>query len=81
MESPVAVTEKPKVIKPSVILSSANPDFIATEISGRPTDTSITINVVPAVALEIYYEYGTVTGTYTARQHLKSQLQEHPSKL
>ncbi len=67
MESPVAVTEKPKVIKPSVILSSANPDFIATEISGRPTDTSITINVVPAVALEIYYEYGTVTGTYTSQ--------------
>jgi hypothetical protein len=29
---------------------SGNPDFIATEILGQPTDTSITVNVVPAVA-------------------------------
>ena len=37
--------------------------FIAPEILGRPTDSSVTINVVPAIAMEIYYEYGTAPGT------------------
>lgn len=48
----------------STVPASLNPDFIATEISGRPTDTSITINVVPAVDMEIYYEYGVAPGAY-----------------
>ena len=45
--------------------SSANPDFIATEILGRPTNTSITVNVVPAVAMTLYYKYGPASGTDT----------------
>ena len=45
--------------------TSANPDFIATEILGRPTNTSITVNVVPAVAMTFYYEYGPASGTDT----------------
>ena len=40
-------------------------DFVATEILGRPTATSITVNVVPAVAMDFYYEYGAASGTYT----------------
>ena len=32
---------------------SANPNVIAPEILGRPTNNSITINVVPAQAMEI----------------------------
>lgn len=47
--------------------ASTNPDFIAAEILGRPTDTSVTVNVVPAVPMEIYYEYGTAPGAYTAQ--------------
>jgi hypothetical protein len=42
-------------------------DFIATEILGRPTGTSITVNVVPAVAMDFYYEYGEISGIYTAQ--------------
>jgi len=42
-------------------------DFTATEILGRPTDSSVTINVVPAVSIELYYEYGTTPGGYSAR--------------
>jgi UDP-2,3-diacylglucosamine pyrophosphatase LpxH len=42
-------------------------DFVATEILGRPTDTSVTVNVVPAGGMDFYYEYGATPGTYTAR--------------
>jgi hypothetical protein len=47
--------------------TSTDPDFIATEILGRPTDTSVTVNVVLAVSMEIHYEYGTAPGAYTAQ--------------
>lgn len=65
LQGPIAVTEKPKEQNLSTVSISSNPDFIADEISGRPTDTSITINVVPAVTMNIYYEYGISSGTYT----------------
>jgi hypothetical protein len=58
---------KPKGKNPPLVPTSANTDFIASEILGRPTDTSVTVNVVPAIAMEIYYEYGTAPGAYTAR--------------
>lgn len=42
-------------------------DFIAPEILGQPTDASVTANLVPARAMQVYYEYGTAPGAYTAR--------------
>ncbi len=47
------------------VATSTHPDFIATEILGRPTDNSVTVNVVPSKEMEIYYEYGSATGAYT----------------
>ena len=44
-----------------------DPLFLGQELLGRPTDTSITINAVARQNLEIYYEYGTESGNYTAR--------------
>ena len=41
--------------------------FTGEELLGKPTDTSITINIVPASAIEYRYEYGTITGVYTAQ--------------
>jgi hypothetical protein len=58
-------TSKPKGKDTQPAPTSTNLDFIATEILGRPTDTSVTVNVVPAVTMEIYYEYGTTPGAYT----------------
>ncbi len=46
---------------------SSNPDFIATEILGRPTNTSVTANIVPAAAMTVYYEYGISSGAYTSK--------------
>ncbi len=39
--------------------------FIASELLGRPTDRSVTVNLVPSADLEIYLEYGTESGVYT----------------
>jgi hypothetical protein len=39
--------------------------FTATELLGRPTDHSVTVNVVADTALEVYFEYGTTSGVYT----------------
>jgi hypothetical protein len=41
--------------------------FLATELLGRPTDTSITISAVPARSMDVYFEYGTAAGQYASR--------------
>jgi len=38
--------------------------FLATELLGRPTDTSITVSVAPGTHGQVYFEYGTATGVY-----------------
>ena len=40
--------------------------FIATELVGRPTDHSVTINAMAGQALEAYFEHGTASGVYAA---------------
>jgi hypothetical protein len=39
--------------------------FTAEELLGKPTNTSITINIVPASTIEYHYQYGTTSGSYT----------------
>jgi hypothetical protein len=51
-------TEKPKGKNPSVAPTSANSNFVAEAITGRPTNDSITINLVPAVDMQIVVAYG-----------------------
>jgi hypothetical protein len=41
--------------------------FAATELLGRPTDTSITVNVVPSSSGQIYFQYGKTSGVYTGQ--------------
>jgi len=62
-------TKKPKGKNPPVVATSTNPDFFATEITGRPTEKSITVNVVPATTMEIYYEYAN---------HTEDEESQHP---
>jgi hypothetical protein len=38
--------------------------FIAEEFLSRPADTSININVIPASAIDLYYEYKVSSGAY-----------------
>ena len=42
-------------------------NFTGEELLGCPSDNSIRINVVPASEIELYYEYGTSPGVYTAQ--------------
>ena len=58
--------------------TSSNPNFIATEILGRPTNTSVTANIVPAAAMTVYYEYGTSSGTYISRTQPQNALAGAP---
>jgi hypothetical protein len=58
---------KPKSKNELSAPTSTSPDFIAAEILGRPENSSITVNVVPAKPMEIYYEYGTVSGVFTGQ--------------
>jgi hypothetical protein len=46
-------------------VASAQATFTATELLGRPTDTSVTINAMAQENLEVYFEYGTQPGVYT----------------
>ena len=41
-------------------------NFSAGELLGKPTATSITVNAVPTAAVDMYYEYGTSSGSYTS---------------
>lgn len=61
------LTSNPKNAESTSLPTSASTDFIATEILGQPTSTSITINVVPAVEMELHYEYGTSSGIYSSQ--------------
>jgi hypothetical protein len=40
--------------------------FTGTELLGRPTATSVTVNVVAAAKLDVYFEYGTSAKRYSA---------------
>jgi hypothetical protein len=39
--------------------------FTGEELLGKPTDSSITINIVPNSTIEYHYQYGTSSGVYT----------------
>jgi hypothetical protein len=41
--------------------------FTATELLGRPTDTSVAVSVIADRAVEAYVEYGTAEGQYTGQ--------------
>ncbi len=53
-----------KGAKGQAAVAPDNPYFIATEILGWPTGSSVTADIVPAVATSLFYEYGTESGRY-----------------
>jgi hypothetical protein len=79
--SPTVIPEalkKGKSKDTTVQATSTNPDFIATEITGSPTDTSIIVNVVPAIPMEIYYEYGMTSGIYSNKTSPQTAVASSP---
>jgi hypothetical protein len=55
--------------------------FSATELLGRPTDTSITVNIVPSSVGQVYFEYGTTTGVYTGQTDIFPLTSGIPAKV
>jgi sugar lactone lactonase YvrE len=51
-----------------------NPDFpfILTELLGRPTNNSVTLNMLAEEDLDAYIEYGTQTGIYSGQTTINS---------
>ena len=52
--------------------------FLASEILGRPTADSITLNVVPAEPLEAYVEWGKTSGSYDQQTTTASLVASEP---
>jgi hypothetical protein len=53
--------------------------FTGQELLARPTDHSITLNVVASSALDAYIEYGTTSGDYTSATSTVSQAANEPT--
>jgi len=51
------------------------------ELLGRPTDVSITINVLPLFAMEIYWEYGSKQGVYSGKTAVFNLAEGQPFEL
>jgi hypothetical protein len=49
------------------LLAAQSVTFTGKELLGRPTSTSVTINVAAERDLEVYFEYGTEAGSYAAQ--------------
>ena len=47
------------------VRASSGVTFTATELLGCPTDTSVTVNVVPSSGGQIYFQYSTASGIYS----------------
>ena len=41
--------------------------LLSAEILGRPTDQQVTVNVLPSADSQIFFEYGSASGQYTAQ--------------
>jgi uncharacterized repeat protein (TIGR02543 family) len=47
--------------------------FTGTELLGKPTDNSVTVNIIPDANIQLYFEYGTSSGgPYTAQTDITS---------
>lgn len=53
-------------------------NFTGTELLGRPTDNSVTINIICDAVLDIYFEYGSSPGNYSLSTNQISTLANEP---
>lgn len=68
----------------SILLIFANYHSIAqnyTEVLGRPTDTSITMNILFDKSVNVYWEYGLTTGSYTMNTPIYTTIADTPIEI
>jgi len=80
-QQPSNSTQKSQNNNPVVAPTSSDPNFIASEISGRPTDKSITINIIPAFDMQVVIAYGTAPGIYTSKTDPVSLVARVPQEI
>ncbi len=56
----------------SNFIDTGSVDFMFTELLGRPTDSSVTVNIVPRETMDVLFKYGTVPGEYTGQTELQN---------
>ena len=61
-----------------LVTEEISAQFTAPELLGKPTDNSITVNVAPSQNMQIYYEYGTASGSYTGQTSTTSATSGQP---
>jgi phosphodiesterase/alkaline phosphatase D-like protein len=61
--------------------ASSGVTFTAAELLGRPTDTSITVNVVPSANGQVYFKYGTATGVYSGQTSTAALISGTPTEV
>jgi hypothetical protein len=64
LASVVLVSAFAPALRGGGLFAGAAVSFAASELLGRPTDTSVTVNVVPSGSGQVYYQYGTSSGVY-----------------
>ena len=62
--SPVCITSVPGKLSESPDFAS---HFTATELLTRPTNSSVTISLIPKEDSELFFEFGTSTGSYSCQ--------------
>ena len=63
----MSVTNGSGASAPNKLFTYVAPGAITfTQILGQPTDTNATVNVHSSASIDMYYQYGTTSGNYTA---------------
>lgn len=69
------------IFSSSIQLFAQAVSFTGQELLGRPTNSSITINVVANQPLDAYVEYGTQSGTYSGQTAIVSSAANEPVEI
>jgi hypothetical protein len=64
-----------------VTVSTADAAFTGPELLGRPTNSSVTINVVADTGMDVYFQYGTESGVYTGQTVMTSSVANQPTEV
>jgi hypothetical protein len=63
---------------PTLHARAATITFTGAELLGRPTDTSISVLILPDSTITLYYEFGTTSGVYTGQTAQESAIGGQP---
>jgi hypothetical protein len=78
---PTSCAKTSKSAQPETPTAPSVITFTAEELLGKPTDTSISINIIPSATIEYHYQYGTTPGVYTGQTINMTATAGQPSEI